>query len=66
MKELSTDLDRNFDQLPDDPQSTKERVVMFFVCSLMGIVFGVMITVAYFSLAGKPCSAAPYCSEHKV
>lgn len=66
MKELSTDLDRDFASLPDDPQATKERIVTFFSCLAMGIVFGVIGTMFYYAVIGKPCSAAPYCSVHKV
>lgn len=57
---------RNFDDLPDDPRATKERIVLFFSCMFMGIVFGVIGTMAYFALVNKPCSAAPFCSVHKV
>lgn len=66
MNPLSTDLDRDFNALPDDPQATKERIILLVSSFLIGILFGIAVTMAYFSLTGKTCSADGYCSVHKV
>lgn len=66
MNTLSTDIERDDFDLPDDPKATEERMILLLFSLVVGIVFGIFITMAYFSLAGKPCSAAPYCSIHKI
>lgn len=57
---------RDFADMPDDPEATKERIVMFFCSMALGVVMGVIGVMGYFAIVGKPCSAAPYCNEHKA
>lgn len=66
MNTKCTDLDRDFQDLPDDPEATKERIMLLALNLAVWIVIGVIGVISYFSLVGKPCSAHPYCSEHKI
>lgn len=64
MKELSTDLDRDNFDYPNDKQETIIRIVGMATCFLLGVVFGAILFMGLMYGQDIPCIAGKTCSEH--